>query len=163
MGFLDDSDSDDDCSTSSSEVETTSGGKVDVSQFVNRKKASLDDYDAFKGADDEEDEVASKMKELLQLREAMGMDKDVNFLAKQAAKEKEAARLKNMTQEERMLEDKEQSGDMMAKIRAKQVELSKKKAEEDAKKAVEEAKESELDMLKRKKKEKKENPGISDL
>ena len=86
MGLLSDSDSeDDDCSTSSSEVETA---KVDVGQFINKKKVSLDDYEAFKGADDEEDEVARKMKEILQLREALGMDKDVNFLANQAAKEK---------------------------------------------------------------------------
>lgn len=151
MGILD-SDSDSDCSTSSSEVETTTT-KVNVGQFMNKKKASLDDYEAFKGADEEEDEIAMKMKELLQLRQAVGMDNDVNFLAQQAAKEKEKQRLANLTQEERMQEDAAKSGDMMARIRAKQAELSKKKAEEDQKEE-DNAVENEMEALKKKKEKK---------
>jgi hypothetical protein len=124
---LSDSDSDDDSSVSSDDSGPAT--KVDVSQFVNRKKVSLNDYDAFKGAD-EDDEVADKMKSILQLREALGMDKDAAWLAKQQAKEEAKKRLAAMTQEERMEHDKASSMDMMAKIRAKQEELAKKKAEE---------------------------------
>jgi hypothetical protein len=158
MGILDDSDSEDNASTSSSEVETAATkSKVDVGQFMNKKKASLTDYDAFKGVDDEEDETAAKMKEMLQLREALGMDKDVNFLAKQAEKEREKERKKKLSIEERMQEGASSTGDMMAKIRAKQEELSRKKAEEDAKRAEENEKEkAEEEERKQKKKEKKE-------
>ena len=153
MGLLSDSDSeDDDCSTSSSEVETA---KVDVGQFINKKKVSLDDYEAFKGADDEEDEVARKMKEILQLREALGMDKDVNFLANQAAKEKEKERLAKMTKEERLEEERAKSGDMMAKIRAKQEELARQKAE--AGDDGEDSDEEELKIKKKKDKKKKKS------
>lgn len=163
MGFIDDSDSDNDGSDSSDdeiEITTATGtgkGKVDVSQFVNKKKASLDDYAAFKGedGDDADAEVASKMKELLQLRDAMGMDKDMNFLAKQAEKQIETDRVKSLSQEDRMKEDRDNSGDMMAKIRARQAELSKKKSAGDAKKVAEEPKESDEAALKRVKKEKK--------
>ena len=68
-----DSDSDSDAdSDTSSDVETTP--KRDVTKFMNAKKASLRDFDAFKGADDEENETAAKMREMLKLREALGMD-----------------------------------------------------------------------------------------
>ena len=154
---------DDDASTSSEEAEVVQkkgGGGVDVGQFMNKKKASLDDYEHFKGADDEEDEVAKKMKEILQLRDALGMDRDVNFLAQQAAKEKEKERLANMTQEERMAEEAASSGDMMAKIRAKQAELAKKKAEMGAEMdqydKVEEDDDDEEEAPKKEKKAKKE-------
>ena len=124
MGFLDDSDSD---NGSVSSDDSGDDDKVDVSKYVNSRKKSLKDFEAFKGVDEEEDDVAKKMRELLQLREAMGMDKDVSYLAQQAAKEKEAKRLASMSKEERMEEDKKSSGDMMEKIRAKQEALNKKK------------------------------------
>ena len=153
MGILDSDSDSDDASTSSSEVED----KKDVTAFVNKKKASLDDYDAFKGEDEEENETAARMKEILKLREAIGMDRDPAFLAAQAEKEREKERLKNMTQEERMKYDAEKSGDMMAKIRAKQEELKKKKAEQEANQEGGEAEEEEEEVeVKKKKKEKKE-------
>ena len=128
MGFLDDSDSDNGSDASSdSEVDDA---KVDVSKYVNQKKKRLSDFEAFKGTgDDEDDEVAAKMRELLKIREAMGMDTDVSYMAQQAAKEKEEKRLASMTKEERMEEEKKKSGDMMEKIRAKQEALAKKKKE----------------------------------
>ena len=160
MGVLD-SDSESDCSESScSSVEVYTGGsanKRDVSKFINKSKASLNDYDAFKGVDDEADETAARMKEMLLLRESLGMDKDVNFLASQAAREEEKEKLRKMCREDRMKHEADDAGDMMAKIKAKQVALSKKKAEEDAKRAEEDAANAaEEEEKRRKKKEKKE-------
>ena len=154
MGILD-SDSDSDDSTSSEEVETT---KTDVTEFMNKKRASLGDFEAFKGTDAEEDETAAKMKEILQLRDALGMDRDVAFMAEQAAKEKEKKRIESMTQEERMAYDAEKSGDMMARIRAKQEELARKKKEqaESGEGEAEAEEEEDAEAKKKKKKEKKE-------
>ena len=147
MGILD-SDSDSDDSSSSEEF----GKKaIDVGQFMNKKKASLSDYAAFKGADDDEDETTMKMKEILQLREALGMDKDVNFMAEQAKKEAEKERLAKLTPEQRMQEEKAGADDMMAKIRAKQAALKIKDDDDDAD-SEEEKKKAKKEKKKKKKK-----------
>ncbi|CAB9497169.1 expressed unknown protein [Seminavis robusta] len=158
MGILDDSDSDDDTSSDEEEVKAGATGKpkADVTKYMNAKRASLGDFDAFKGTSDEDNETAAKMREILKLREALGMDKDVAFMAEQEAKLQEKKRLENMTPEERMKEQAANSGDMMARIRAKQEELAKKKAE-DATAEVGEEEEAEVKPKKEKKKKKKKD------
>jgi hypothetical protein len=122
-------------SDESSEEESDDEGPSALSSYAmaqRNKKTQLTDFEAFEEGD--ENTIAQKMKTILALRESLGMDSDVAFMAQQAQKEEERKRMENMSLEEKQ----GASGDMMAKIRekhlAKQRELeAQKEAEEDEK------------------------------
>lgn len=165
---LSDSDSDDDSSSCSSIDEP----KTDYSKFVNKKAVDLDDFEAFDGVDDEEDETARKMKELLQLRSALGIDKDTQFLAGEAKKEEERKRQEKLSKEDKMKMKEDDAGDMMAKIKARREEAKarldqqSKKSEEDddaaTKELLEKAKKKKEKKAKKEKKKKKKASSDSD-
>ena len=122
-------------SDSSSDEESDDEGPGALNSYIAHqasKKTRVSDYEAF--ADDDENTIAQKMKTILALRESLGMDDDVAWLAQQKQKEEEKKHLENMSLEEQQAA----SGDMMAKIREKH--LAKQKALESEKEKEEDVK-----------------------
>ena len=131
----DDDSSDDSSDYSSSDDEDIRREKNDapgaLTSFMNNQKAKeeqkrlkqLTDFDAFD--EDDDNTVVKKMKKLLELRDQLGMDDDVSFMAEQERKEQEKKKMAEMSHEERMSYEENKTGDVMARIRAKHAEKMK--------------------------------------
>lgn len=121
-----------------SEEESEDEGPGELNSYIAHqaaKKKNVTDFEAF--GDGDENTIAEKMKTILQLRESLGMDDDVAWMAKERQKEEDKNREENMTLEEKQAA----SGDYMAKIREKH--LQKQKAIDAQKEAEEEKKRQE--------------------
>jgi hypothetical protein len=132
------SDSDNDSDSSGDESCSEPGMLGAFIKVQERKRGDLTQFEGFEEGDD--GTVVQKMKNILSLRESLGMDRDTAFEAEQERKAADKRRMATMSVEERMQYEETQTGDIMSKIRdrhlKKQKELKEMKKRDDGERAV---------------------------
>jgi hypothetical protein len=105
--------------------------------FLTREKlkgqTNLVQFEAFRNNDKDAtstNSVTEQMKQVLALRQSLGMDKDVEFAKQQERKELEKKRLSNLSIEERIVYQEEMAAKQMQQIRIQQLEKNKQKEQE---------------------------------
>ena len=106
---------------------------VDDRPFIYRSSSSrlLTDYKGFEdGEEDSENPLASQMQAVLSLQIALGLDKDVGFLAAQERQKAEKARLAQLTPEERLAEADVETNDMLSQVKQRHLARSQAQREQ---------------------------------
>jgi len=107
-----------------------------LGRFMKKDKSRRGDLTQYDGFDEDDDgTVVRKMKTILALRETLGVDDDMSFIAEIERKEAEKRRLAKMSVEERIKYEEDQAADQLEHIRQRhkqrQEEIERKRAEEE--------------------------------